>query len=303
MGAHFWWLFDVLVLLVAGMVIRSNYKRGITKVLVLSIGYLIATLLSSVVAAFGAHPVYETVAKDTNISAVEKVNENVNFPEAFSEAINKGNYGFFCTAEDISQVLNSKGEMTFDHALYEYACDRNNGSVGSEEWFRSNVREAMRDSYGTEMENRLPNYVRASFEQQLNEDDSIMRVIVDTIYDKSKSPRETAETIESLFAEEATIEVMRIFIFLIVLSLLMILTAFINTVAQNKLFFNLTEKKERLYGGLFGLLETVVMLILLTIIVRMFVLLGGGKTLCFSDETIEKSLIFKHLYRRLSILL
>ena len=303
MGSHFWWIYDALVLLIFGYVLHSNYKRGMTKVIILSIGYLIAAFAASLIASFGAKPVYKSVAQSSNISAVETVNEHVNLAQAFSDAINQGGYGFTCTQADIESILRSPEKKPFDHALYEYACRRNNDTIGPENDFQDVLRKTFIKSYGEEMGNRLPRYAQTSFERQVNADVNVMRNIVDALYDKSQSPRETASTIESLFAKQATIEVLRIFLYLIVLSILMVIVAIINSIAQNKLFFNLSNFREHIYGGVFGILEAGVMLILMTIVVRLLVLLGGGKIFCFSNDTINKSVIFKYLYNHLSTLL
>ena len=303
MGSQFWWIFDALVILVAGYVLYTNIKRGMTKVMVLSIGYIIATFLASVIAAFGAQPVYESVAQNSNVSAVEAVNEHVNLSDAFAEMINSQDYGFHCTGKDISSLLEKKDYAQFDHALYEFADRKSNGTVGDEGDFRVLVKKTFIQAYGEAMGDKLPRYAQTSFETQVNTNSEVMRGIVSALYDRSRTTRETAEEIETLFAEEATVEVLRIFIYLIILSVLMVIAAVINSVLQNRMFFNLTAAKERFYGGLFGLLEVGVMLILLTLLVRLLVLLGGGKMFCFSDEAINKTFLFKFLYGHLSALL
>ena len=282
MGSHFWWIYDALVLLIFGYVLHSNYKRGMTKVIILSIGYLIAAFAASLIASFGAKPVYKSVAQSSNISAVETVNEHVNLAQAFSDAINQGGYGFTCTQADIESILRPPEKKPFDHALYEYACRRNNDTIGPENDFQDVLRKT-----GCTMDEADGIIVRMM---------SIDGVEGACLFKES-------ETIESLFAKQATIEVLRIFLYLIVLSILMVIVAIINSIAQNKLFFNLSNFREHIYGGVFGILEAGVMLILMTIVVRLLVLLGGGKLFCFSNDTINKSVIFKYLYNHLSTLL
>lgn len=303
MSSQFWWVFDALVILVAGYVLYSNIKRGMTKVMALSIGYIIAAFAASLIAAFGAQPVYESVAQNSNISAVESVNEHVDLAGAFAKTINAQDYGFQCTGRDIAAILRKQDYQQFDHALYEYTDEKSNGTVGDEGVFRILIKKSFIQAYGDAMNDKLPRYARASFEKQINESSDTMRKIVDALYSSKSSSRETAEEIERLFAQEATVEVLRIFIYVIVLSVLMVIAAVINAILQNRLFFNLTNTKERFYGGVFGLLEVGVMLVLLTLLIRLLVLLGGGKILFFSEEAIEKTFLFKHLYNNLSALL
>ena len=68
MSASAWWLYDILVLGVFIYVIISNARRGLAKVLVLSIGYAVVTIAAGVLASVGAPNLYHSVAADTNIT-------------------------------------------------------------------------------------------------------------------------------------------------------------------------------------------------------------------------------------------
>lgn len=303
MGSSYWWILDILVLLVVGYVLLSNAKRGFTKVLVLSIGYIVATLGASLVAGLGAESVYESIAERSNLSAIENVNEHMKWSKVFAEAINAGKYGVVCTEKDVDIVLRSDRRFYFDEILNDYVNQKTENAAKNRELFTEQLRDAFIKAYSEELNKRLPRYVKVNFKNKITEDPSIMNQIVDAANNRKRSARENAEVIEKIFSKEPTVEVLRIFIYLVVLSVLMVIAAIISAVLQNTLFFNLTRVKERLFGGILGGLEAVTMLVLLTMLVKLIVMLGGGEFLFFSEKTIDRSILFRFLYQHFDILL
>ena len=126
----------------------------------------------------------------------------------------------------------------------------------------------------------------------------MMRDLIAAYYDDTKSLEQRADVLEQLFASAPTTQVLQIFIYLIIFSVVMVIVAFISAVLQNRLFFNIHS-----VGALIGVLEAVAMLVLLTLIVRLVVLLTGEKFLFFNEATIAESKLFSFLYRHLDILL
>lgn len=303
MGNHFWWILDVCVIAIIVYVIHSNAKRGATKVLILGIGYIFASLVASLVASAGAESVYESIALRSNISSVESVNEKVDLPTAFKKAIDNEHYGLTCDRDAVEKILYSDDGQSFDEGLYDYVCSRIDKPVFQKTYFLNSIRNAFISAYGEAMDKKMPAYVRKSFEKAVLDDSNVMRNMVRLLYDRKKSARESATEIERLFARTPTIEVVRMFLYLILFSVVMVIAAVISAILQNKLFLNLTKSKERLFGGILGIMEVVAMLVMFTIFVRLMVLLGGGHIFCFSDESISKTVVFHFLYNNLPTLI
>ncbi|MBQ8922587.1 MAG: hypothetical protein IJ060_10600 [Oscillospiraceae bacterium] len=303
MVSHFGWIFDVCIIAIIVYVIHSNAKRGATKVIVLSIGYIVASFAASLVSAAGAEAVYQSIAQRNTVSAIEAVNEKVDLPKAFKETIDKGRYGFTSSAQEIGSILQSEDRAHFDSQLYDYVYEHCGATVGPKSEFLNTIRDSFITAYGDAMDKKLPAYVRSGFEQAVQDDSEVMRKIVTAQFDSRMSVRDKATEIEVLFAKAPTVEVMRMFVYLILFSILMILAAVIAAVAENRLFLNLTKAKERFFGGVLGLLEVVAMLVLFTILVRLLVLIGGGDFLCFSDKAISNSFLFRMLYDNIPAML
>lgn len=296
-------ILDVLVVGIFIYVVYSNAKRGFCKVFVFGIGYLVATLLASALAALGAPAFYEGIARDMNVSTVESVNSHVDFPTIFADAINAQEYGQKIQSFQLKKVLADYDNGEFDERLYEYTisvCGKDLVSKGS---FMQVIQKAFVSGYGEVLRERLPEYVYQSFATHVDDNPQLMRDMVREYYDYHNSDTERADKIEALYSAEPTTEVIQIFIFLILFSVFMVIAAIIASIVQQKVFININKATDHFAGGVIGLLEAGSVLILLTLVVRLIVMLSGGKFLFFNDAALDNTFLFSFLYRNIRILL
>lgn len=303
MSTGFWWVFDLLVILVVVRVIWSNAKRGFSKVLILNIGYILTTLLSSVLAAVAAPALYNSVARQNNISCIETANQHTDFVRTFTQAMEKEQYGFQVDETKVREYVTGEKRSEFDTQLYHYANRMCGVPVSTKGEFRIAMREAFIRTYGKELGERLPKYVQMYFAEVTREDPTLMCDTVANFYDRKLSASEKAAAIEEIIAKKPTTEVLQIFIYFILFSVIMVITALISTAAQKNIFFNIYGSTDHAVGGLIGILEAGAMLVLLTLLVRLIVMLSGGEFLCFNHPTIYESKIFSFLYINISRLL
>ena len=304
MSTSFWWVFDLLTVLIAVYVIVTNAKRGLTKSLVLGIGYVITTVIASLTAAIAAPSLYQTVAYDNNINGIITANKHMDFVEVFSDAINAQEYGFVVDNGEIKAILSDPQRCPqFDSEMFDYASQKTGGPVSQKSDFTAVLQDAFIERYGEQLNERLPHYVRMYFEKQVRRDPQMMRDLIATYYDDTKSLEQRADVLEKLYASAPTTQVLQIFMYLISFSVFMVIVAFISAVLQNRLFFNIQNSTDHSVGALIGILEAVAMLVLLTLIVRLVVLLTGEKFLFFNEATIAESKLFSFLYNHLDILL
>lgn len=304
MSTTLWWVFDLAVILVAVYVIVTNAKRGVTKSIVLAIGYAITTVAASLLASAAAPVLYQSVAYDNNISGIMTANKHMDFPQLFATAITEQDYGFIADAGAVEKILKDPDlNQEFDNALYSYANGKVGGTVALKSDFDNVLRDAFIAGYGKELGDRLPKYVRMYFEKQVREEPEMMRTLIAAYYDSSLSMEKRADVLEKNFASDPTTQVLKIFIYFIIFSVVMVIVAIISAIMQNRLFFNIQNSTDHAVGGLLGILEAGAMLVLLTFLVRLIVLLTGGSTTLFNDRTIGDSVLFSFLYDHIDFLL
>lgn len=302
MGDQFWWIFDAIVVMIVGYIIFSNAKRGLTKVFVLNIGYVVALLLSAVVAIAAGPLVYESSVETTNITAFEKVNADANFPQLFADAVNAEHFGFNCEKQRVAELLDTDDNSGFVPKLYAYCSRKYGGTFCGPAKFEKLMQDAFTRDYGKAIEEHLPGYVAHNLQKLMAADPKLMTDVL-TAYYGSSSVEAGAKVIEGKIAQAPTLELLRMFTFVCVFTVIMIIVALISAMLKNTLFFNVSTGSERTYGALLGLAETFSMLLLFTILTRVLVLLGNEDILCFNEPTIAATKIFRMLYDNLSFLI
>ena len=303
MSASLWWLYDLLVIGVFVYVIFSNARRGLAKVLVISIGYAIVTIAAGVLASVGAPNLYRSVAAQTNITNFETANKHMDFVGIYTNCLERGNYGAVLDKDEISKRVKNARNRDLCESLYEYVCRASKSDTIDETKFRNSLVNAFIREYGAELDERLPHYVRMNFEKRVREDESLMNQTVADYYDPDVNLTECAEREESLFGSETTIEVLRIFLFLILFSVMMVVAALISAMTQKNIFINISKSADHAIGGLIGIFEAGAMLILLTLLIRLIILLSGGGGRYLNETVINDSMIFSFFYEHIRMLI
>ena len=303
MNSGLWWLFDGIVVILAGYVLFSNAKRGATKVLVMAIGYVVATLLASFLSSAAAPTLYKSVARRTNLTAFETVNSHVDLTKAFTDSLTEHQFGFVVDPAMVREALSSDGKESFELLLYHYANESSGSEVCPKDEFYQIMRDTFLEAYDKELGDRLPKYVRQNFIKQISENSAVMRSIVKELYNPRHSEKQHAELMEDLFSKDPSTEVLQIFVYLIIFSVLMVIAAVISAMLQNRIFLNLRNSSERLLGGVLGVLEASAMVILLTLIIRLIVMLSGDELRVINNETIIHSKVFSFFYEHVRVLI
>ncbi len=302
MNIQFWWAFDLIVVLIAVFVIISNARRGVSKCIIMAIGYIISTVLTSLLSSIGAPLVYQSVAYDTNISNIQTADRHMDYVQLFTTAIANKKYGFQVDPREVEKCLRQK-KQPFDDALYDYIVENLGEAIVVRSDFQTYIRNTFIDAYGAQLGERLPLYVEMYFREEVAENPSLMRTYIQNFYTPTMSAADKAAVTEKQFAEQPTREVIQIFVYFIIFSILMILMAFVSTLLQDKLFLNVQKSTEHAVGALIGIVEAGVMVVLATMIVRVIVLMSGGQFLIFNEEAINSSYIFSFFYEHVNNML
>lgn len=302
MNTGFWWIFDVLTVAIALYVIFSNARRGFTKVMVASIGYVVSVLLASVLAFASSNALYESVARPTDLTAIETVHSKINFVKVFTDAIEAEQVGTKVSSDKIRAVLEDPERVRdFAREFRKIVGDENLSSKASR--FEDDMRNVFTKVYGDQLAERMPRYVQMNFANQMASSPDLPGQILETLFNRSMTATDKAAFIEDQFAKEPTKEVLQIFVYLIVFCLLMVFAALISAALEYKIIFSFSKRTDHAIGALVGVVEALALVAFFTIAVRLVVQLGGGTLLCFNDPTIAQSKIFSFFYGHIDLLL
>jgi len=302
MNTSFWWIFDALAVAIAAYVVFSNARRGFTKVMVASIGYVISVLLASILAFASSNALYESVARPTDLTAIEAINSKINFVKVFADAIEAEEVGANVNSDKIKAVLEDPERVkNFAMEFRKLVGNENLSSNASR--FEKDMRDAFIKVYSEQLAERMPRYVQMNFAKQAENNPNLAGEMLETIFSRSISSQDKTALIEDQFAKEPTKEVLQIFVYLIVFCLLMVFAALISAALEYKIIFGFSKRTDHALGALVGVVEAIALLAFFTIAVRLVVQLGGGTLLCFNNPTIEASKVFSFFYDHINLLL
>ncbi|MGN0648333.1 MAG: hypothetical protein ACI4J3_06870 [Oscillospiraceae bacterium] len=303
MTTQFWWVFDAILVLVAGYFIYSNARRGVSKVLVMCIGYIVATVAGSLLSAAAAPGLYEVIARESDIDAIVDMNRDFDAAKALTDAVNAQNYGMDLEKSKTEAFLLPPDTEECIQNLYKYVVRKAGYEPVTEVQFHYLMRDAFSEYYSDLMLDGLPDYAAAVFRETLAQDVNVMYTLIENTYSSTMSARSAAIYVEDTFVKARTVEVFGIFTYLILFSIIMVFSALIASMLENRIFFNIYPATEHIMGGVIGLIEAAMMVVLLTVGTRLAILLGGGNFLFFNEETVMASKLFSFFYEHLWMLL
>ena len=230
MSTDFWWFFDALVVIIVVYVIYSNAKRGATKVLILGIGYLIATLAAVGVSGPLAEVLYNGVAVESDMAAIERVNKKVDFARTFCNVIDNHKLGFYSDVQEVKKRITGTDEKEirkFADKLWNYMNWRNDWyTVLPEPDFEQELRVALTEHYGELLGKELPEYVRVCFEEKMASNPEQMN---DLVVAYAKGASYSTNYVEETFVTEPTLEMLSIFSYFMIFSVVIVIAAFISS--------------------------------------------------------------------------
>ena len=308
MMTEFWWFFDALVLLIVGGIVISNAKKGLTKVFIICIGYLVATIVATFCSGAAADALYEVTARPSNIDSIQEINASFDVAQCFMDAIDERNYGAILSKQSIEDMLAAPNTVKFDSNLLSYVNRLTGYEVCSQVEFKQILTDAFIEDYGGALSEKLPSYVPANLKQQMSENPALINTLLEKFYQPDvvsddSVEEENAEFVEDHFGAEPSTECFRIFIYIIFFSVVMMIAGITSSAMKYRLFFNVRSGTEHFLGAMLGFIEAAAILIILTMLVRLCILIGGGEFLIFNDDVIQKSHIYKIIYTQLDILM
>lgn len=303
MEGFFWWVFDALLVIVIAWVVFANARKGMTKVLVMCIGYIVATLAASVLSAVAAPTMYEVFVQESNINAIVQVNKEVDITECLCEILKDQNYGIEIEQGRIQTFLLPPDTDKFDQNIYNYVNAKCGYQVSSLMDFKKMLTNEFAERYGEALGNHLPYYAEVNFRRQMTSDPATIHTMFTEFYSMYSTELDNAAYVQETFVKDTTIHLFQMFTYVVIFSVVMVFAALFSKLLQYSLIFNVKKTTDHLLGAVIGIIEAAVMVLLMTLVIRLIVVLCGGELMCFNEETIQATRVFKYLYNHTDLLL
>lgn len=289
---NLWIIYDIIALAVIAGTIFASFKKGFSQVIVSAGGYLISCFVATFVSTVFAGQIYDLFVKSSVLDNMNDAISKFSIAGEVQEYISDITLGLDVSEKDIEKVIKSADENNLDVKMYNMINAYSSGAVSSAD----EVTEGFLSGLGESMKELFDGYVPESFIRGTenftaeNKEDAF-RLIKSFMYDNVS---ETSEYIEENYIRQYAVELVKIFVFIIILFILM----FIIKMLENS--FSVADsfsgmKFNSVLGGAVGIVESCAFVYIISILLKFLMLLTDDVSF-LSEETIEQTKLFRLFY-------
>ena len=291
MASELFWFFDALALGILLVAMYFGGRRGLMK----SVVTVVLTVAVIVVSWFGAEIaspiIYDNLLKDKIVAGLDNTTESADPAQTTHDAINDADLGVEIPDSEITRLLGIDGDF-FANLTTEL---KKNGASDDAEKIQTEMKESVTEKMLTTLLDGLaaPETVADILETLQGTTDSINGVL-DMFISGDKSA--TAQVFEETVLGPAIKGILRVLIFVLLLIVLKLIT---NPIAGLFKFVNeipIIGPVNKLFGGVLGIVEGAVIVIIVALLVRLTVFLSEGSLMFLNIDTIDKTYLFKYFY-------
>lgn len=294
MGTDFWWFFDVAAAALLLVSVFLAGKKGFSKVIVVMIGYVIAVAAALGVSGAISGFFYDNSVKQTNIKNITSVLERTDFTLETKNSIEGMGYNVRVNSDKLNDILSNSDEALYDE-LYKYTNNINGKVVDTKESFNQKMTEGFAAITGDILSSELSVYEVSAAENAIISGEADFSEMVMLLYNGNYT--EAATYIEENYTAPASKDIIKIFSFIIIIFVVMIIVRMIASVIDQKDSIRpLGSITEHVLGGALGAVEGAVLLLVAAAAVRACILLGNNEMVMFNSETIDKTIFFRHIF-------
>jgi uncharacterized membrane protein required for colicin V production len=280
-------VFDIGALLVVLIFVIVNAVRGFSKTYISVIGYVIAIIIGGIAGDGVSGIVYNNVLQGQNVQNVQDVLEDTDVPSAVIERIKSETYGV-----SLSETTLEKASTSAD-SMYRAI------NTGDSELFSSDkIREFITDSVDGEvsytMKSIIPN---SAVDYMLNTMRSSDEGLYSTLPSLLKTDKDSAEYIEETFVKPVVVYIINMAIFLILFFIVMVIVKIVSKhIENNTAGIVAVSTTDRVLGGIFGIVEAFVILLLAVVVIKWQVFVHVDTSQILNDSVIQSTKLFKYIY-------
>jgi uncharacterized membrane protein required for colicin V production len=292
MGAQFWWFYDVIVAAAILVCMFITIKRGIMKAAVSFVGFALALVVAFSLSSSLSDSLYSMAVRKSNIKKMDQSLEEDDYMDSLARYIENLGYNVSVDRGQLENICFSGEDI--DTKLYTYVNNINGRKVDEESAFLNKLYEGYASIISGVISKQLSQYSAEYAAEMIRTNPGQFSRFMPLLKDPD-TKRPAAEFIVDNYLAKPYISQIKLIVLIMMLIFFVIITIFIETAAGKN---NHMEPSiiTHTISGLIGLLKGVVVVVIITVMIRLYVVLGSNKMLFFNHEAIEKTWVFKYFY-------
>ena len=292
MGEKFAWFLDIALIGVLLIFIYNGGRKGFVKSIILLIGYVVSMVGAFLISSALSPVVYDKFVQARVENVVEKRIENIDIKSHIKSTIKSENIDITISDSEMEALIEKDGDLSKNFA--EFA--KNKGSTLPDSTLESQFGNVFTDNILLDaIKDNVPDSVYNEVKKYLDNSKNSMNKIIKALNNPSKE--EGAKELTEIVVEPIILMLIKIILFILAFSLLMVAVRFISSVLSKSLnLVPLVGPLNTFLGGALGLVQGVIIIIIAVLIIKLLISLTNNQILVFNRQTIEETYIFKHIY-------
>ncbi len=291
MGENFWWIFDIIAVVVLVLSIIRCFHKGFSKIIITAVGCIISLAAALVVSRSTAGIIYDNFFKKSNIETVKTAIKDYRPEETIKNIIEENDLSGVLSTEKIKSVLESDNSLNM---LYEYANSEATNILDSPGNFKSELISEFASAFASQVGVNLPPYVAQEITDRIENNEELF---VSTVKTLVTEPEKMPEHIEKNYIRTPAKRIISSSVFLIVFFVLMTIILLLTNKAQGFGLLNGYDRLDKFAGGLLGFIEGITIIMIIAVGAKILVNISKSENSFISIKTIENTIFFRHFYK------
>lgn len=293
MGTQFWWIFDTAAAAILLIAVFLSGRKGFAKTVVIMVGYVLSIVLAMSVSGSASGFIYKNSVRQSNISGIERALDSTDIVQKTKSYIESLGYNVTVSEANVEKIFKDEGDVK--QALYKYVNSINGRTVDTEDSFNEKMTEGFAGIMENALSEELTRYAAETAANKVRNNSPDFDETLKKIY--GGNIQEAAIYIEENYTGDASSEIIKIFCFIIIIFVFMIIVKIIaRKLNDGEAIRPVGDIADHVIGGIFGAAEGLVLIFIVAAAVRSCVILGSNGMLLFNSDTIDKTIFFKHIY-------
>lgn len=300
MGTQFWWFFDVFTAALLLVAVFIAGKKGFGKTLVFTIGCAASVLLAIALSGPIANFAYGSAIEHGNLKNLKEELSSSDLSADTKTFMEGMGYNIRVNDSRVSEIFLEGGDVV--GSLYEYANNINGKVVDSEENFRKKMNEGLAGVVRSVFTDSHSAFAGEAVYDEVLADMSKLPQILTLIEEQANEPEvhdytEASKLLEAEYCADVYKDMISLAAFAVISLIVLILVMNISGKMNGDGGIGAVgDIADHIIGGVFGVLQAAVFMLVIAAAVRLVVTLGGSDMILFNEESINKTYVFKHIY-------
>lgn len=296
MGVQFWWFYDVIAAAVILVSIFLAVRKGLMKAVVTMIGLVLAAVIAFSASGPIADLIYGQSTKSSNIKKLELSLENTDFVKDLGNYLETLGYDIRIDNDQLQKAF--KDENDPEKKIYKYVNNINSKKVDEESIFINKLHEGYAVVISNYVAKRMNAYSAEYAAEDVRKHPEKAYELAELLEDQD-TKRPAAQYVSDNFLKKPYTTQTKLLALILIFAVGALIAIVIGVSAGRK-SGPMGGLVEGVISGILGIAISVIFIIFIAVMIRLYVVMGSDKMLFFNHEAIENTYVFKYFYEFIS---